>query len=260
METIGYFALGSLDLSTLAYSVAAHSPLRDRSQDGPQQGLEPGQSIPVSLAEWSETGANRFADLGQLDAMPSTVDEWDASVSGGAPAAIPTQIAEDHGKSIRALLDLKERFDTRDARTAPGNMLIQDHRVRALGLVQSIRAQLEGHRSDLDDRAYASVLGRALPLRRGPRPGRVRRGPPTRMATFLQREERTQEGRALRTGRFLGQILLLYSLHRSTFDLRSLGQHFVLPAGVDIGGRDVLERFVRSLIAVVGDEVAEGRF
>jgi hypothetical protein len=60
--------------------------------------------------------------------------------------------------------------------------------------------------------------------------------------------------------RFLSQVLLLSSFHRSSFDLRSFGQHFVLPAEVNIGRRDVVDRFVIALIVVVGDEVPKSGF
>ncbi len=73
------------------------------------------------------------------------------------PMPMPTEVGEDHAKSIRALFDLKGRFDTLDALTAPENMLVQDHRIRALGLVQSIRSQLEVRRTDLDDKTYEDL-------------------------------------------------------------------------------------------------------
>ena len=56
------------------------------------------------------------------------------------------------------------------------------------------------------------------------------------------------------TRRLFGHVLLLPLLHRSSFDLRSFGQHFVVSPKVDIGGRDVVERLVVALVVVVGEQ------
>lgn len=109
----------------------------------------------AELQEWTESEA--FADVGSLDAMPTETVATDPGAPGGAPAAMPTPVAEDHEKSIRALFELKGRFEVLDSLTVAENMSNPDHRTRALSLVRGIRADLEGLRSDLDEQTYQEL-------------------------------------------------------------------------------------------------------
>ncbi len=58
----------------------------------------------------------------------------------------------------------------------------------------------------------------------------------------------------VRLGRLLGQVLLLSSFHRPSLDLRSFGQHFVLPAVVDISRCHVAERLVIPIVVLIGEQ------
>ena len=129
----------------------------------PLDAVESSDGLPTSLAQW--TRAAGFEGLGEPDAAEDVAVQIDASgVSPGAaaPARPPAETAEaseDHEKAIRALFDLQGRFATLVALADPDNMRDPDNRSRALRLVASIRAELEGRRTDLDGETYDRLAG-----------------------------------------------------------------------------------------------------
>lgn len=63
---------------------------------------------------------------------------------------------------IRALYELKSRFDTLDSLATPENLLIDDRRVRALDIIQTIRTDLEARREMLDASTYGELATHLL--------------------------------------------------------------------------------------------------
>jgi len=127
----------------------------------PLDALESGEGLPTSLAQWTQ--AAELEDLGALRAMPTGIVGDPADASAAAPAALPTplppEVTEDHEKAIRVLFDLQGRFATLTALAEPENMRHPDNRSRALRLVESIRAELERRRTDLDGETYDRLAG-----------------------------------------------------------------------------------------------------
>jgi hypothetical protein len=73
----------------------------------------------------------------------------------------PKLSGNDEG-AIRALYELKSRFDTLDSLAMPESLLIDDRRIRALDLVQTIRADLEINREKLDASTYGELATHLL--------------------------------------------------------------------------------------------------
>ncbi len=65
-------------------------------------------------------------------------------------------------ESIRALYRVKSRFDTLDSLTTAENLRNHDLRVRALGIVQSIRAEIDASRDALGENAYLDLSDHLL--------------------------------------------------------------------------------------------------
>jgi hypothetical protein len=130
----------------------------------PLDAIESGDGLSSSLAQWTQ--AAELEGLGEPAAMPAEVvvgqaDAADAS-PGATPSPLPVEVAEDHEQAIRALFDLQGRFATLIALADPENMKHPDNRARALRLVASIRAELEGRRTDLDGETYDRLAGDLL--------------------------------------------------------------------------------------------------
>lgn len=126
-----------------------------------QTGLEQAESeLSTELADWS-VELERL-DAGAVDPASSFDDDdlHDGTDTTGAPPARPTPATTEAATaSIRAFMALKGRFDTLDGLTTPDNLRIQDHRVRALNLIRSIRADLEAQRAALDPETYTTLAG-----------------------------------------------------------------------------------------------------
>ncbi len=127
----------------------------------PLDAIESGDGLPTSLAQWTQ--AAELADLAEPGKMPAEMPGGQDDASGDAPAEtpapLPAGVVEDHEKAIRALFDLQGRFATLTALAEPENMRDPDNRSRALRLVGSIRAELEGRRTDLDGETYDRLAG-----------------------------------------------------------------------------------------------------
>ena len=118
--------------------------------------LQEGEGLPTSLADWQAAGELR--DLGRLDEMPVEIVIDDRlGGPGGASVPLPAEIARDHEQSIRALFEMKDRFDQLEALAAPENMLIEDLRGRALRQLEQLRAKLASQRTQLDPQTYEEL-------------------------------------------------------------------------------------------------------
>jgi hypothetical protein len=67
------------------------------------------------------------------------------------------KLANHEADSIRALYALKSRFDSLDSLVTPAKLSTQDHRLRSLGVIESIRRNLESHREKLDESTFAEL-------------------------------------------------------------------------------------------------------
>lgn len=106
------------------------------------------ETLEQSLAQWSESQA--FRDLGTLDTLESEGPDIDL-----APADIRTaESAPGQDASIRALFELKERFEALDSMARSGQVEDPAHRDRALGLITHLRADLARWHADLDAETY----------------------------------------------------------------------------------------------------------
>jgi hypothetical protein len=94
-----------------------------------------------------------FVDLG------GDGDQRTENPSNGPPGPAQREV-----ESIRVLYQLKGRFDTLESLASPSNLLIHDQRVRALGIVQSVRADLESHRETLDALTFQKLATHLLAI------------------------------------------------------------------------------------------------
>jgi hypothetical protein len=70
---------------------------------------------------------------------------------------IESSSARSDSETIRALYQLKTHFDRLNALVTHENLLIEDHRLRALGIIQTIRTDLEAQRTTLDAATYEEL-------------------------------------------------------------------------------------------------------
>ncbi len=94
-----------------------------------------------------------FVDLG------SDADQRLENPSNGR-----ADLAQREVESIRVLYQLKERFDTLDSLASPPNLLTHDQRIRALGIIQSIRADLESQHETLDASTFRELATHLLTI------------------------------------------------------------------------------------------------
>ena len=138
----------------------------------------------VQMLENDEEFHNNLARLAQGEdfaandemavQLPDAADVQDVDPALSQTAS---ELVQNQQRSIRALFDLKGRFETLDSLTSPENMRIQDHRLRALNQIRSIRADLEARRDDLDPEAYGELATHLVRLE-----ARIQ-GPGTRSAS-----------------------------------------------------------------------------
>jgi hypothetical protein len=115
-------------------------------------GNDPG--FEASLAKLSETeGFQKSGALGPMEVEELDLME-EPSEPVAVPAELPTPLAQEEQRSIRALYDLKGRFAVLDSLTAPQNMRIQDNRVRALKQIRRLRVSLESRREEIDHETF----------------------------------------------------------------------------------------------------------
>ena len=125
------------------------------------QQLESREAIPVvdtiDWNDWSPSGASHNLEQPTEIAPVAIVVEDSTPTRTHEPSSRATTIPADSQKSIRALFELKGRFDALEALSTADKIRVQEHRVRALDLVQSVRAELERVRSDLDQKIYTDL-------------------------------------------------------------------------------------------------------
>lgn len=113
---------------------------------------------------------------GIADRIDATATDPRAETTGAALES-GAQTEQTDQQAVRALFELQGRFATLVTLAEPENMRDPDNRGRALRLVQSIRAELEERRSELDAQTYdrlagdlvrieGGIDGRAAPRRR----------------------------------------------------------------------------------------------
>lgn len=118
--------------------------------------MESEGGFPAQLAELAKSG--EFDDIRQFDAMSVEFTPEEASIPGTSPSRMPSKIARDHERSIRALFDLKGRFEALAAMTSLEQLSSEDQRTRALEAAQSLRMELESRRNDLDPEIYDDLV------------------------------------------------------------------------------------------------------
>ena len=112
------------------------------------------------VAEFGE--AMMEAQLAELESIDvedglNAEDEAREEVVAVAPAPSNDLVAQQNDRTIRALFEVKGRFEKLDSLTAPENMRIHDHRMRALALVRNIRTDLQALQADLDGATYEEL-------------------------------------------------------------------------------------------------------
>jgi hypothetical protein len=75
-----------------------------------------------------------------------------------------SQSAKSEEETIRALYQLKARFDTLNSLVTHEDLLVDDHRLRALGIIQTIRTDLEAQRKMLDISTYGELATHLLDI------------------------------------------------------------------------------------------------
>jgi hypothetical protein len=116
-----------------------------------------------------------FADLAEAADIPleisvdsadptSIASLYDLPISSPGSPSIPPRTSQSEGQTIRVLYQLKTRFDTLNSLATPESLLVDDHRVRALGIVQAIRRDLEAQRETLDASTYGELATHLLDI------------------------------------------------------------------------------------------------
>jgi hypothetical protein len=86
----------------------------------------------------------------------AAVDERPLEISLESANSVAFDSPSDSG-TIRALYQLKARFDDLNALVTHENLLNEDHRLRALGIIRTIRTDLEAQRKTLDASTYGEL-------------------------------------------------------------------------------------------------------
>ncbi|MEM9173644.1 MAG: hypothetical protein AAGC67_00275 [Myxococcota bacterium] len=105
--------------------------------------------------------AEQRAELEALEAQGQDGPETLAAQQAAAlpPSGVPDSggAAQQDDRTIRALFEVTGRFEKLDSLTAPENLRVHDHRVRALALVRNIRTELQALNGDLDAATYEEL-------------------------------------------------------------------------------------------------------
>ena len=115
----------------------------------------------AGIAGFAETAGNPF-EISVDSADPTSIALMNDSPMG-SPNSEP-QSSQSEGQAIRALYKLKTRFDALNSLATPESLLVDDHRVRALGIIQAIRTDLEAHRETLDASTYGKLATHLLDI------------------------------------------------------------------------------------------------
>jgi hypothetical protein len=115
----------------------------------------------ADFAGLAET-ANNPLEISVDSADPTSIALLNDSPMG-SPNSEPRS-SQSEGQAIRALYKLKTRFDALNSLATPESLLVDDHRVRALGIIQAIRTDLEAHRETLDASTYGELATHLLDI------------------------------------------------------------------------------------------------
>ena len=120
------------------------------------------EAIEAWMVEYGEAVmAEQMAELEGMEAegdLPA--DEAAAIRSATEPSEATAEDAlasQQNDRTIRALFEVKGRFEKLDSLTEPENMKVHDHRMRALALVRNIRTDLQALQTDLDAATYEEL-------------------------------------------------------------------------------------------------------
>ncbi|HEB88626.1 MAG TPA: hypothetical protein ENI85_03565 [Deltaproteobacteria bacterium] len=137
---------------------------------------EKGVFSPDALLALRAASMNAVPGAGDESGLPPGTLPLFAPTGGGSSVATtprpeaseasmrtsPPPIDRAESESIRALYRVKGRFDTLDSLTTPENLRNHDLRVRALGIVQSIRVEIDANRTELGETAYRDLADHLL--------------------------------------------------------------------------------------------------
>lgn len=145
------FVIGSvLMLGTMAPTFQAIHRLNENG------GLSPA----LLLAKSSPT----FAKLGDAADLSPEIIVGSVDPIPNASPSIQPKLTQSEEQTIRVLYQLKGRFDALDSLAKPENLMLHDHRVRALGIIQTVRRDLETHREQLDASTYGELATHLLEI------------------------------------------------------------------------------------------------
>ncbi len=102
-----------------------------------------------------------------LEISVDSVDPTSIALLNDSPLGSPNsepRSSQSEGQAIRALYKLKTRFDSLNSLATPESLLVDDHRVRALGIIQAIRTDLEAHRETIDASTYGELATHLLDI------------------------------------------------------------------------------------------------
>lgn len=134
------------------------SPIRTLQSMNESGILSPGFLESMSESELTEFVESGGFPMGMQGFSPNRLSDESREV-------LPRSTSSDlDTEAIRALYDLKELFDTLDTLTTPKNLMIDNQRVLALGIIHSIRADLEARREALDPSAYDDLADHLLEI------------------------------------------------------------------------------------------------
>ena len=123
------------------------------------ENLSPALLVAMSQGQLGKLSGNPGLPLGIMLEPADPVSKGAPIES--SPNLQPKLSGKDEG-AIRALYELKGRFDTLDSVATPESPLIDDRRIRALDLIQTIRADLEVDREMLDASTYGELATHLL--------------------------------------------------------------------------------------------------
>jgi hypothetical protein len=150
------FAIGSvLILASTAPTFLAVQNFNQAGDFSPSAFLAMSQGNPAESSNAKEIHSQLFASLEVPDFRPPRPSQEPAD---SLQAAL---LAERQQASLRVLYQLKSRFDELDSLTANKSEANDTARAHAIGIIESIRGDLDLHRSELDSVTYAD-LGRHL--------------------------------------------------------------------------------------------------